>query len=114
MKNKIKYALLALLLLLPGFFTPKVQAFEPVTMMLLAPVALPAAGGGGNYAWCAVRFYGVRLQPHRQRRVGAVQAGAEYAGIAVLFLWCGYIEHLNLHPMGQTYGISSSYGGVRP
>ena len=40
MKNKIKYALLALLLLLPGFFTPKVQAFEPVTMMLLAPVAL--------------------------------------------------------------------------
>ena len=40
MKHTLKYALLGALLLLPGFFTPKVQAFEPVTMALLAPVAL--------------------------------------------------------------------------
>ena len=40
MKYKLKYALLGALLLLPGFFTPEVQAFEPVTMALLAPVAL--------------------------------------------------------------------------
>ena len=40
LKNSLKYALLAALLILPGFFTPKTQAFEPVTMALLAPVAL--------------------------------------------------------------------------
>lgn len=40
MKDTLKYAFLALLLLLPGVFTPKAQAFEPVTMALLAPVAL--------------------------------------------------------------------------
>jgi len=40
LKNSIKYALLAALLLLPGFFAPEAQAFEPVTMALLAPVAI--------------------------------------------------------------------------
>ena len=40
MIHSLKYALLAALLLLPGFFTPKAEAFEPVTMALLAPVAL--------------------------------------------------------------------------
>ena len=40
MKSKIKYLLLASILLLPGFLTPKTQAIEPITMVLLAPVAL--------------------------------------------------------------------------
>ena len=29
-----------MLMVLPGFFTPKAQAFEPITMIMLAPVAL--------------------------------------------------------------------------
>jgi len=40
LKSKIKYILLASILLLPGFLTPRTQAIEPITMVLLAPVAL--------------------------------------------------------------------------
>ena len=36
----IKIMLLVLVLAAPGISTPRVQAFEPVTMALLAPVAL--------------------------------------------------------------------------
>ena len=38
--KKLKLILLALMLACPGIMTPRVQAFEPVTMVLLAPVAL--------------------------------------------------------------------------
>ena len=40
MIKKLKLILLALMLACPGIMTPRVQAFEPVTMVLLAPVAL--------------------------------------------------------------------------
>lgn len=40
MKKKFKLILLAAVLFMPGVMTPKAQAFEPVTMVLLAPVAL--------------------------------------------------------------------------
>ena len=38
--KKLKLILLALVLACPGLMTPRAQAFEPVTMVLLAPVAL--------------------------------------------------------------------------
>ena len=40
MIKKLKLILLALVLACPGVMAPRAQAFEPVTMVLLAPVAL--------------------------------------------------------------------------
>ncbi|MBE6367679.1 MAG: hypothetical protein E7052_07215 [Lentisphaerae bacterium] len=40
MKKLLQILLLSSMLILPGTAAPKVQAFEPVTMVLLAPVAL--------------------------------------------------------------------------
>ena len=40
MIQQIKFVLLALLLMLPGVLTPQASAFEPITVALLAPVAL--------------------------------------------------------------------------